>query len=162
MVVKGRRAAAEASFANADNAMTVPVPMPHYRHTARLLVAEAAIADGWGRPESWLQDDLIYFDQIGHQPLAARCRSLLRQSGARVPRRTSGPDIPDALRRLGVTGREMEVLQLITQGLSNREIAARLVLSTRTIEKHVERLLAKTASADRTTLRDTARHADGP
>jgi DNA-binding NarL/FixJ family response regulator len=43
-----------------------------------------------------------------------------------------------------VTEREADVLGLLAQGLSNREIAERMFLSPRTVEKHVASLLAKT------------------
>jgi predicted ATPase/DNA-binding CsgD family transcriptional regulator len=42
-----------------------------------------------------------------------------------------------------LTARESEVLRLLASGSSNREIAARLVLSTRTVERHIENLYAK-------------------
>lgn len=51
-----------------------------------------------------------------------------------------------------LTPREREVLDLLATGLSNRQIADRLVLSARTVEKHVERLLQKTATPSRTAL----------
>ena len=49
-----------------------------------------------------------------------------------------------------LTGREREVAGLLTQALSNREIADRLVLSERTVESHVRSILAKTRCANRT------------
>jgi DNA-binding CsgD family transcriptional regulator len=52
--------------------------------------------------------------------------------------------VPGRLRALGITDREAEVLGLAARGLGNREIAERMSLSPRTVEKHVERLLAKT------------------
>ena len=52
--------------------------------------------------------------------------------------------MPGRLRALGITDREAEVLGLAARGLGNREIAERMSLSPRTVEKHVERLLAKT------------------
>jgi DNA-binding NarL/FixJ family response regulator len=60
--------------------------------------------------------------------------------------------VPPELRALGVTSREVDVLVLVVAGLSNREIAERLVLSPRTVEAHVERMLAKTATANRREL----------
>ena len=49
-----------------------------------------------------------------------------------------------------LTGREREVATLLTEALSNRQIAARLVLSERTVESHVRSILAKTQCANRT------------
>ena len=49
----------------------------------------------------------------------------------------------DAAKAAGLTRREREVAELIGQGMSNKEIAARLVISPRTAEAHVEHILAK-------------------
>jgi DNA-binding CsgD family transcriptional regulator len=49
-----------------------------------------------------------------------------------------------------LTGREREVAALLAGALSNRQIAARLVLSERTVESHVRSILAKTQCANRT------------
>ena len=50
----------------------------------------------------------------------------------------------------GLTAREADVLRLLGEGLSNREIAARLVISQHTAANHVRSILAKTVSANRT------------
>jgi DNA-binding NarL/FixJ family response regulator len=49
-----------------------------------------------------------------------------------------------------LTGREREVATLLAEALSNRQIAARLVLSERTVESHVRSILAKTQCTNRT------------
>jgi DNA-binding NarL/FixJ family response regulator len=54
------------------------------------------------------------------------------------------PDPPD-----GLTQREVEILSLIAQGLTNGEIAERLFLSNHTIKTHINRIFAKTGSRDR-------------
>ena len=55
----------------------------------------------------------------------------------RTPRR------PQLVRRCKLTKREREVADLIAEGLTNKEIAARLVISPRTAQGHVEHLLTK-------------------
>ena len=62
--------------------------------------------------------------------------------------RPAVPGRPDALSEL--TPRETEVLRLVAEGLSNSEIAERLVVSDETIKTHVSRLLAKLGVRDRT------------
>ncbi len=52
----------------------------------------------------------------------------------------------------GVTPAEGQVLRQLVRGLSNRSIAAELVLSHRTVESHISRLLAKTGCRSRTQL----------
>ncbi len=134
---------AEAAFAAADRQMGPLVAW--YRQYARRLAAEAALADGWGEPVAWLREATAYFAERGDDRVAAACRSLLRRAGAPVPRHRAGDaDLPGRLAALGVTEREADVLALVAQGLGNREIAERMFLSPRTVEKHVASLLAKT------------------
>ena len=52
----------------------------------------------------------------------------------------------------GLTRRELEIAELVAQGMSNKEIAGRLVISTRTVEAHVEHILTKLAFTSRSQI----------
>jgi DNA-binding CsgD family transcriptional regulator len=145
-----RGTAAEEAFARADADLA---PCDWYRHHARRLVAEAAIVDGWGDPARWLGEALAFFDQTGPPAVASACRSLLRRAGAPVPRhRRPAADLPPALAATGITPRESEVLALLAQARSTKEIAARLYLSPKTVERHIANLAAKVGVEGRSEL----------
>ena len=63
-----------------------------------------------------------------------------------------GPFIPDPKKRedLGITPRELEILELIAQGMSNREIAAKLFVSENTVKTHSSRVFDKLGARRRT------------
>lgn len=129
--------------------------LEHHRwsaHLGRRLVAEAAVSDGWGDPVGWLREALEFFEGDGDDRIASACRSILRKAGAAVPRRRDHTGVPSELRALGVTSRELEVLQLLALGLANKDIGARLYLSPRTVERHVANLAVKTGTARRSEL----------
>jgi HD-GYP domain-containing protein (c-di-GMP phosphodiesterase class II) len=67
--------------------------------------------------------------------------AVLSAAGHRVSRRLEGP--------AGLTRREIEVLRLLARGLSNREIAKRLVISPKTVGNHVEHIYAKIDATNR-------------
>jgi len=156
-VLSGRAGDAEAATAAVDEALTVGAPYTMGRHLGLRLVSEAALADGWGTPVEWLRTAEDHFHATDVPAVASACRALLRNSGVRVAQRRSGlTDIPSALRSAGLTVREYEVLRLLADRLGNREIADRLHLSPRTVEKHVSSLITKTGLPNRIALSEYA------
>ena len=84
---------------------------------------------------------LEIFDRLGALPAAARLRRQMRAGGARaVPR---GPHAVTRANAAGLTRRQVQVLVLIDEGLSNTEIAARLFISSKTAEHHVAAVMAR-------------------
>jgi DNA-binding CsgD family transcriptional regulator len=152
----GRRgdpdAAAAAALAASLGFARVPA-FVGWRHLAHRWVAADAIAAGWGEPAAWMTEAADWFAANGLGASAAACRQLGRRAGAPTRRRGRGRSpVPSSLHRLGVTSREMDVLRLVADGLTNAEIAERLFLSPRTVKGYVEQLLAKTGAANRTQL----------
>jgi DNA-binding NarL/FixJ family response regulator len=90
---------------------------------------------------------LRLLDGLGARRAAQRLRHLLRQRGRlRIPR---GPIQSTTANPAGLTSRQLEVLALVAEGLSNPEIAARLSLSPRTVDHHVSAVLTKLAVSSR-------------
>lgn len=80
----------------------------------------------------WLTDAHRTARKLGARPLAGRAAAELQALGEFVD-----------VRSAGLSHREVEVLRLAADGLTNREIATRLFLSKRTVDMHVRNLLAK-------------------
>ena len=68
-----------------------------------------------------------------------------------------GTTRPRTSHPLGISARETDVVRLVADGLSNKEIAGRLHLSVRTVESHVRHMLTKTGLVNRTQLATWAR-----
>jgi DNA-binding CsgD family transcriptional regulator len=87
-----------------------------------------------------------------------------RSDGSAVAVHLMRPDEPDAqaeeavgemlslatLRALGLTRREAEVMRLVAQGKTNQQIAARITVSIRTVQKHLENVYEKLGARSRT------------
>jgi DNA-binding CsgD family transcriptional regulator len=93
--------------------------------------------------------------RLGAEPLTRRVVGRLRELGIRVP---SGPREATRANPAGLTARQAEVLALLGEGLTNAEIAERLVVSRRTAEHHVAAVLTKLGASSR---REAARLASG-
>jgi DNA-binding CsgD family transcriptional regulator len=117
----------------------------------------AAVSEGF---ES-IGDLVAAVDAAAHASIVYR-RQDLRGSALRCSTRADAlaercegantPALRQASQRLPLTSREREIVMLLGEGLSSREVAARLTLSVRTVEGHIYRAMAKTGTLSRTEL----------
>ena len=81
---------------------------------------------------------LAVFEDLGAVPATEAATTVLNEIEARTHGRTG-----ETLDTAGLSQREIEVLRLVAQGLSDKEIAARLILSRHTIHRHISNILTK-------------------
>ena len=86
---------------------------------------------------------------LGARPLVALVDGLARRARISLVAEPSGAPAATAADRTGLTAREREVLELIAQGRTNREIGGQLFISEKTVSVHVSRILAKLGAANR-------------
>jgi DNA-binding CsgD family transcriptional regulator/tetratricopeptide (TPR) repeat protein len=101
--------------------------------------AAAALADSDQEPQ--LRTALTELERLGARPLAALVARRLRELGVRGL--TRGPRPTTRANPANLTARELEVLGLLVEGRSNRQIAEQLFISNKTASVHVTNLLAK-------------------
>jgi DNA-binding CsgD family transcriptional regulator/tetratricopeptide (TPR) repeat protein len=91
--------------------------------------------------EEAMREALAVFDRLGAEPASRLARRRLREAGVNhLPRR---PRASTREHPAGLTERQAEVLALLSEGLTNAQIAARLVVSIRTVDHHVAAVLQK-------------------
>jgi len=90
---------------------------------------------------SLLDEALAISGELGMRPLTERVRVLQELATRQLGPEPAYPD--------GLTKREVEVLRLIATGLSNREIGTELVLSKRTVERHITNIYGKISARGR-------------
>jgi ATP/maltotriose-dependent transcriptional regulator MalT len=111
--------------------------------TGRVRLDLAATLEALGRPDQAqheIEAAVENFREIGAEGERARAEMMLEKlrkpSLTRLTETTDGP-------LGGLSRRELEVLDLVAKGLTNRDIAARLVLSEHTVNRHVANILRK-------------------
>jgi DNA-binding CsgD family transcriptional regulator len=85
------------------------------------------------------------FTAMSAGAFAERARVELLATGERARQRTAGTEI-------GLTAQEAQIARLVSQGGSNRDIAAQLFLSPSTVEYHLRKVFRKTGVTSRTQL----------
>jgi DNA-binding CsgD family transcriptional regulator len=109
---------------------------PYEAARVRVLVGLGCRAVGDEDSAAWEFDAArAVFDRLGARPDVARVDSLTAS--------------PPAAAAHGLTQRELQVLRLVARGATNRSIAAELVLSERTIDRHVSNIFAKLSVSSR-------------
>ena len=116
-------------------ALFVRLGMPHATARVHLALARALVAVDRDAAAEEARQALRAFDDVGATHDADQSAAFLRSLG--VAGRT-GPKLLGQLSK-----REVEVLRLLGEGLTNAEIAARLYISTKTVATHVSNLFAK-------------------
>lgn len=135
LLAESNAADANAAFGLARN-MWAHLDAPYETALARIGVAQACRELGDAETaEMEIRQALAVFERLGAQPDTKRARSLL---DIRPPSSS------------GLTAREIEVLGWVAVGSTNREIAAQLVLSERTVDRHVSNILTKLGVTSRT------------
>jgi DNA-binding CsgD family transcriptional regulator/tetratricopeptide (TPR) repeat protein len=142
------RAAAAAPAAHADGAVSAAALLdeavavftrlgfPLEEGRARLALARARAAEGSPLAGPAARDACARFEQLGARRDADEAAALLRELGGAGRSAVRGE-------RDELTAREREVLALVASGLSNGEIAERLVIAPKTAEHHVGKVLSK-------------------
>ncbi len=148
----GRCGDSDSAARDFDTATSMLTTQHWWRRLLRVIVLHSAVVDSWGDPVPALRAELAQFEISGESRLQRVARDLLRRSGSPVRRGRGDSTVPPELRAFAVTSREGDVLSLVTSGLTNAEVAARLFLSVRTVDHHVASLLVKTGAANRLEL----------
>jgi DNA-binding NarL/FixJ family response regulator len=141
-----REAASEPAPLAAASAAAPPATAPLAAARAQLLEGRALAAAGRRREAvAALTAAEAALDRFGARRWRDEAVRELRQLGHRVVRARGGDAGP-------LTAREREIADLVAAGRTNREIAAQLVLSTRTIEAHLRNIFAKLGVRSRVEL----------
>jgi DNA-binding NarL/FixJ family response regulator len=89
-------------------------------------------------------------DELGARPLRQAIETLTRAARIDIsPHDHPAASTSSGLDRFDLTPRELEVLALLGMGMTNREIAATLIISVKTASVHVSRILAKLSVPNR-------------
>jgi DNA-binding NarL/FixJ family response regulator len=133
----------EAAVQSAQHALTEHdrLPMPFERARTQLLLGQLTRRE---RSESTaaLRDALAVFEQLGTELWANRARAELAGRHTRTPARQKG----------ALTAAELQVAELAASGMTNRDVAAKLFISSKTVEANLARVYRKLGIGSRAEL----------
>ena len=115
--------------------------MKRSSHTTGVVQARAVLGEQAFRA-AWAEGRLM----TPEQALAVQEKEMLRTS---LPTRSATPPLQPPTAPFDLTAREVEVLRLLAQGLSNAQIAEHLVISPRTVNHHTSSLYSKLGVSSR-------------
>jgi DNA-binding CsgD family transcriptional regulator len=127
-----------------------------YARTAQLYGEWLRRARRKSEARTVLTEALDMFDRIGMRPWAERARSELVATGAAPSGPGGQSDSRPSAAVTGLTPQELQIARLAAQGLSNRDIAAQLFLSHRTVGYHLYKAYPKLGVTSRGELKTIA------
>ena len=134
---------------------------PYQAAYARWREAEALLASGGDRAEveALVRGAHAVADELDARPLRVELEGLARRARIELGQEPPPEAAPNAaLEQLELTPREIEVLALLADGLTNREIGAELFISVKTASVHVSRILTKLSVPNRAAAATAAHH----
>ncbi|WP_206794712.1 LuxR family transcriptional regulator [Amycolatopsis sp. MtRt-6] len=131
----------ERDFASARAAVEVVRNHDNQSELMRACLIASGIAD---EPRPWLHEAYDIARRLGGDLLRMTIKARMRERGVTPPRRH--------LASADLSAVELRIIDLIRQGLTNRQIAGALRISEKTVESHLTRLFAKTGCRSRLDL----------
>ena len=134
-------AVAQNSFAAARAAVLALREQGYQTELATACLLAARVADD---PRPWLHAADEIAEQLGDNWLRTQIKSITRDCGVTLPRRTTNSRSSAKV--------EIRIIELIQQGMTNRQIAAAIQISEKSVERHLTKLFAKTGCRSRLDL----------
>lgn len=121
---------------------------------ALVRVARGRTLSGHPAATADLREACAFFDQVGATPALRMARRAWGKAAGPAVEVLDGTEEAPAEDLLpdGLTGREAEVVSLVAAGLTNREIATRLFISPKTVDRHLRNIFNKTGVSNRAAL----------
>jgi len=147
---------ADRYLAELDSLLGAVTADQHFEHALAMDRRMGAVTHQAETLAAWSRHRARHADKAGPSAaaLAGEARAVARRIGHRGVLGDLDVDpVPEAVRPAlpdGLTERELDVLRLVAEGLSNREIGERLFLSANTAANHVRSILSKTGASNRT------------